>query len=81
MKRYLLFASQCFYSDGGWDDFKGSFDRVEDACAACVPEMFNLIEFDEYSDLWRHIVDTETWQVVREVMLGTGEWREQKSNV
>lgn len=31
MKRYLLFAYDDYYPSGGWNDFKGSFDSVEEA--------------------------------------------------
>lgn len=31
MKRYLVFFGDCQHPDGGWDDFKGSFDTIEEA--------------------------------------------------
>lgn len=30
-KRYLVFAGENFYPDGGWDDIRGSFDTQEEA--------------------------------------------------
>jgi hypothetical protein len=51
MKRYLLFTGNQYYPSGGWSDFKGSFDTVEEA----------LIE--TRGDWW-HIVDSEIGTVV-----------------
>lgn len=31
MKRYLLFVYEYFYPTGGWHDFVGDFDSLEDA--------------------------------------------------
>jgi hypothetical protein len=31
MKRYLVFAYQDYYPEGGWDDLNGSFDTFEEA--------------------------------------------------
>ncbi len=31
MKRYLLFSGDEYYPLGGWNDFKGSFDTLEEA--------------------------------------------------
>ncbi len=53
MKRFLLFAGDDYYPSGGWGDFVGSYDSVEEA----IP--------DAYSE-WAHIVDTATGDVVRE---------------
>lgn len=33
MKRYLLFMYDQYYPSGGWGDFKGSFDTLEEALA------------------------------------------------
>jgi hypothetical protein len=49
MKKYLLFLGDCYYPGGGWNDFKGSFDTIEEAWAAVPPD----------TDWW-HIVDSET---------------------
>jgi hypothetical protein len=46
MKRYLLFCYSQYYPSGGWNDFEGSFDTIEDAQNAA------------HGDWW-HIVDTE----------------------
>ena len=31
MKRYLVFAYDQFYPSGGWNDFVGAFDTLEEA--------------------------------------------------
>ena len=31
MKRYLLFSGYYYYPEGGWEDFRGSFDTIEEA--------------------------------------------------
>jgi hypothetical protein len=49
MKRYLLFTYDSYYPGGGWTDFAGSFDTIEEARAAS-PEAEN-----------RDIIDTTTW--------------------
>jgi hypothetical protein len=46
MKPYLVFAGDVYYPLGGFDDFKGSFDTLEEAQAA-IPE-------DDFT--WGHIV-------------------------
>jgi len=34
MKPYLLFYGMTYYPNGGWEDFQGSFDTLEEAKAA-----------------------------------------------
>lgn len=34
MKRFLLFAFRDYYPIGGWDDFKESYDTLEEAASA-----------------------------------------------
>ena len=51
MKRYLLFCMESYYPNGGWDDFVGSYDTVEEA------------RTDARRDFW-HIIDTETLKEV-----------------
>jgi hypothetical protein len=51
MKRFILFASDYYYSSGGWNDFIESFDTLEEAQARCDPSL----DAD-----WYQIVDTTT---------------------
>jgi hypothetical protein len=52
MKRYLLFAGQDYYPQGGWDDFVIDSDSVQSLKVKAVEYM------TEYT--WWHIVDTAT---------------------
>lgn len=52
MKRYLVFAGYEYYPRGGWGDFVGSFDDLDEA-KACSPE----------TD-WLEVVDRETSEVI-----------------
>ena len=44
---FALFAGDSYYPSGGWDDFRGMFDSLEDAAAA-----YNQGRYD-----WGHVVD------------------------
>jgi len=54
MKRYLVFGGSQYYPDGGWDDFKESFNNKE---AAILHARECEGEWD-YS--WSQVIDTET---------------------
>ena len=56
VKRYLLFYGEAYYPIGGWNDYKGSFDTIEEAKA--------LMEKSEWKPDWYDIVDTETSEKV-----------------
>ena len=34
MKRFLAFSCEQYYPGGGWNDFEGSFDTLEEAKAS-----------------------------------------------
>lgn len=53
MKRYLLFIGLHYYPLGGWDDFKDSFDTVEEA-----KQYFT--DLDMGCGAWSQIIDTHT---------------------
>lgn len=57
MKRFLLFRGQTYYAAGGWNDFKGSFDTLEEAKA--TPKV-------EYCDDWEHVIDTVSGNIVHQ---------------
>lgn len=48
MKRYLAFGGDEFYSQGGWGDFKESFDDVETAKTFLLKESLD----------WWHVIDS-----------------------
>ncbi len=54
MKRFLLFGSDMYYPAGGWDDFVGDFDTLEQA---------NAFGRNAAKD-WVHIVDTAQLEIV-----------------
>lgn len=52
MKKYLLFAGDYYYPAGGFNDFIGSFDSIDEAKQA-------------YANCdWVHIVDSETEKII-----------------
>jgi hypothetical protein len=53
VKRYLLFYGDNYYPSGGWDDFKGDFDSVDEAKVA----------FEKQREDWGHVVDVATGTV------------------
>jgi len=54
MKRFLLFCYDTYYPVGGWGDFIGAFDSVEEAESA----------IDKTFHYWQ-IVDMEKLEVVK----------------
>lgn len=59
MERYYLFAGMTYYPGQGWEDFRGSFETIEDA----VQETVSL-NFGMYS--WFQVVDGATGVMVRQ---------------
>lgn len=55
MKRYLVFAGSHYYPSGGWDDYKGSFDNLQ--------ECYRFLGLKPYLD-WLHVVDSTTGDIV-----------------
>ena len=52
MKRYLVFSGSDHYPDGGWYDFRGDADTLDEA--------IDLAHDPKHSGYWWHVVDTET---------------------
>ncbi len=52
-KKVMLFYGNEFYPYGGWDDFKGYFDSVEEA------KNFTEKEEKDSSFMWAHIVQND----------------------
>ena len=55
MKQFLLFAGDQYYPNGGWGDFEGSFDSIDEAKVAekALP-----------GHDWFQVVDTASGEVV-----------------
>lgn len=68
MKKFLLFAGAHYYPSGGWGDFRGAFDTVEDAVHATLPnETLTGLDYAlQFRPDWWHVVDTTTGAIVRE---------------
>lgn len=56
MKKYLLFSMLGYYPSGGWDDFRGDFETLDEAIEAAAK-----CTFDFY-----HIVDTDDKEIVKQ---------------
>ena len=56
MKRFALFAGSNYYPDGGFNDFRGSFDTSAEAVRA-VADLKGLVD-------WWHVIDLTTGQRV-----------------
>jgi len=56
MKRYWLFAGDNYYPDGGWNDFVGTFDAVQDAM-----KHEKITDKNVGSGRWFHIVDSHLY--------------------
>lgn len=52
MKRYIIFAYEAYYPGGGWSDFCGDFDTVEEAISA----------LDALKPVNKELIDTQTLQ-------------------
>lgn len=61
MKRYLVFASQDYYSAGGWGDFVKDFGTEEEA-RRFAEEKLAKMDPKDWVD-WAQIVDLETEKV------------------
>jgi hypothetical protein len=59
LKRFLVFAGDDYYPSGGWGDFRGSYDTLEEALASCVCDPGDWTAHD-----WMHVIDAETMEKV-----------------
>lgn len=65
-KRYALFAGMRYYPGGGWEDFKGMFETVEDAQAFSRDSLNQIDEEGLLEYDWGQIVDLLNQSVVLE---------------
>ena len=56
----MVFAGFLYYPGGGWEDFIGSCDTLEEA-----RELRRATLEENYQYSWSHIVDLQTGEVVR----------------
>ena len=58
-KPFALFLGDDYYPDGGWRDFVGFFETMDEAIAAAVEP-----EEDCVSGWWFHVADLRTGKIV-----------------
>jgi hypothetical protein len=66
-KRFILFVGEQYYPRGGWLDFHGEFDSIEEAQSNVDnhPQFRYLPEDTWECDIdWAHILDTTTNKIV-----------------
>lgn len=77
--RYLLFAGETYYPQGGWEDYQRDFATVEEAIKF-VDDAHALDKAKEYIDQdgwdWAHIVDRETSRIIRAWWSQTNGWKQ-----
>jgi hypothetical protein len=56
VKRFAVFGGATYYPGQGWDDFRGAFDTLEEACAKALLDAFD----------WWQVVHLETLTVAAE---------------
>lgn len=61
MKRFLVFAFDTYYPDGGWNDFQSSWDSLDEARAASA----GTREGNGYDH--SHIVDGQTGRIEEKI--------------
>ena len=64
MKGYLLFVFSEFYPEGGWDDFVGSYDTIEEARNHLGESGFNFDFDSKYQYQIYQIVDIFDGKIV-----------------
>ena len=67
MRRFAVFAGPCYYASGGFHDYVGSFDTLEDAVAVAAATHQIHPEIDRQADdfEWWHIFDMTERKIVR----------------
>lgn len=66
LKRFLLFGGMRYYPGKGWEDFRGSFDSVEEARFATF-QVGNEVN-------WYQVVDTEVVENTKIVLFEEREY-------
>lgn len=59
--KFLVFAGECYYPGGGWDDFVDHYDTKEEAVADA-----RAWETDrgKHAEVWWHVVDVKEDKIV-----------------
>jgi len=64
MKRFLLFAGDRYYPSGGWHEFIGTFESIDEATQHVPAKALAKDEFGLPVD-WAHIVDMQNHKIVK----------------
>jgi hypothetical protein len=59
MNRYLLFTGYNCYPNGGWEDFQGDYDTIEEAEARVERDKLSYQKHE-----WMQIIDSHTKEEV-----------------
>ena len=61
MKRFLAFAGSRYYPSGGWEDFIGDFDTLEEASAFAAAFEEDITPYG-----WWNVADSESRVIAAE---------------
>ncbi len=73
MKRFLLFAGDCYYPDGGALDFRGDFGNLQNAI-----NYHSTLNIPTISGGWAHVFDFKEKKIVKWYSTNSGEWTDQE---
>ena len=59
---YALFSGSTYYPSGGWGDFRGKYESLEDAKEAVEARKVADVDYD----MWWHIADLDSLSIVCE---------------
>ena len=71
-KRFLAFTGENYYPCGGWNDFCGSFDSLDEAKTATRPTG----ALNDYRE-WAHIVDLELGEEICQWLYVARKWSDE----
>lgn len=64
MKKYIVFAFDHYYPEGGLDDVVGDFNKLSNALEL-AEEKRKEEDGDSFSSCTAYVVDRDTWEVVK----------------
>ena len=63
MNKYLVFAGDCYYADGGWDDFIGDYSSLKEAKLIADKEV-KINSLMSPDSRWAEVVDRDKKMIV-----------------
>ena len=64
MKRYWLFGGEDYYACGGFHDYRGAFDSVDEAVQDALTRPLFYKQIMRGPVAWFHVFDSETQAIV-----------------